>query len=134
VERAVYVGEPTEAVRKPFEVMVEANEAAISATRPGALLADVDRAAKEVLARHGYATRTGSGCGRGITSYEGNARELKMDLRLYADVVLEPGMAFSLEPDLQVPGIGVYRHCNTIIVTEDGCEVDSRLPRGVIWV
>ena len=53
-----------------------------------------------------------------------------MDLRLYSDVILEPGMAFSLEPDLEVPGIGTFRHCNTIIVTENGCEVDSRLPRG----
>jgi len=134
VERTIAVGEPTQAVRRPFEVMVEANEAAIAATRPGVLLADVDRATKDVFTKYGYGTRTGSGCGRGITSYEGNARELKMDLRLYADVVLEPGMAFSLEPDLQVPDMGVFRHCNTIIVTEDGCEVDSRLPRGVIWV
>jgi Xaa-Pro aminopeptidase len=114
--------------------MVEANEAAIAATRPGITLADVDRAAKEAFIRHGYPTRTGSGCGRGITSYEADARELKMDLRLYADVVLEPGMAFSLEPDLDIPGMGTFRHCNTIIVTESGCEVDSRLPRGVIWV
>lgn len=134
VERAVAVGEPTEAVRRPFEIMVEANEAAIAAIRPGVRLADVDRATKDVFAKYGYGTRTGSGCGRGIVSYEGNARELKMDLRLYSDVLLEPGMAFSLEPDLEVPGIGVFRHCNTIIVTEDGCEVDSRLPRGVIWV
>jgi Xaa-Pro dipeptidase len=135
VERAVYVGgEPPDEVRRPFEVMVEANEAAIAATRPGVPLVEVDRACKTVLARYGYPTRTGSGCGRGITSYEANARELKMDLRPYSDVVLAPGMAFSLEPDVQVPGIGVFRHCNTIIVTEDGCLVDSRLPRGVLWV
>jgi hypothetical protein len=92
-------------------------------------LADVDRAAKTVLTEHGYQTRTGSGCGRGITSYEADARELRMDLRLYSDVILEPGMAFSLEPDLDVPGMGTFRHCNTIIVTENGCDVDSRLPR-----
>ena len=113
--------------------MVEANEAAIAATRPGITLADVDRAAKKVFIRHGYPTRTGSGCGRGITSYEADARELKMDLRLYADVVLEPGMAFA-GACLDIPGMGTFRHCNTIIVTESGCEVDSRLPRGVIWV
>lgn len=135
VERAIYVGgQPPEAVQHPFEVMVEANEAAIALIRPGIPLAEVDRAAKAVLSKYGYTTRTGSGCGRGITSYEGNARELEMDVRLYSDLILEPGMAFSLEPDLQVPGIGVFRHCNTIIVTEHGCEVDSRLPRGVIWV
>jgi Xaa-Pro dipeptidase len=127
VERAVYIGAPSPEVLRAFEIMVEANEAAIAATKPGVPLVDVDRAAKAVLTRHGYPTRTGSGCGRGITSYEADARELAMDLRLYADVILEPGMAFSLEPDLDVPGIGVFRHCNTIIVTEDGCEVDYRL-------
>ena len=134
VERAVYVGEPSQAVRDAFQVMVDANEAAIAVARPGVPYADVDRAAKAVLTKHGYQTRTGSGCGRGITSYEADARELKMDLRLYSDVILEPGMAFSLEPDLDVPGIGIFRHCNTIIVTETGCEVDSRVPRGVIRV
>ncbi|MGH2615921.1 MAG: M24 family metallopeptidase, partial [Thermomicrobiales bacterium] len=102
VERAVYVGEPPADVRRAFQIMVDGNEAAIAATRPGAPLADVDRAAKAVLSHHGYQTRTGSGCGRGITSYsyEADARELMMDLRLYADVILKPGMAFSLEPDL----------------------------------
>jgi Xaa-Pro aminopeptidase len=134
VERAVHVGEPSRAVQQAFQVMVDANEAAIAVTRPGTPLADVDRAAKAVLTKHGYQTRTGSGCGRGITSYEADARELKMDLRLYSDVILEPGMAFSLEPDLEVPGIGTFRHCNTIIVTANGCEVDSRLPRGIVWV
>jgi Xaa-Pro aminopeptidase len=134
VERAVYVGEPSRDVQQAFQVMVDANEAAIAVIRPGTSLADIDRAAKAVLTKHGYQTRTGSGCGRGITSYEADARELKMDLRLYSDVILEPGMAFSLEPDLEVPGIGTFRHCNTIIVTEYGCDVDSRLPRGIVSV
>jgi len=134
VERAVAVGEPDEAMHQAFEIMVEANEAAIETVKPGARVADVDRATKDVFARYGYDTRTGCGCGRGITSYEGNARELLMDMRLYSDVVLEPGMAFSIEPDLRVPGIGTFRHCNTIIVTEEGREVDSTLPRGVVWV
>ncbi len=114
--------------------MIEANEAAIDMVKPGVRLADVDRASKDVFSKYGYDTRTGCGCGRGITSYEGNARELLMDLRLYSDVVLEPGMAFSIEPDLRVPSVGTLRHCNTIIVTETGSEVDSQLPRGVIWV
>ncbi len=134
VERAVAVGKPDERTHRAFEVMIEANEAAIAAVKPGVLLADVDRAAKTVLQKYGYETMTGSGCGRGITSYEANARELLMDLRLYSDVVVEPGMAFSIEPDVREPGVGTFRHCNTVIVTEEGCEVDSKVPRGVIWV
>lgn len=134
IERSVHVGAATPEVRRAFDVMVEANETAIAAIRPGMRLADVDRTAKAVLARHGYPTRSGSGCGRGIVSYEGNARELLMDLRLYAEVTLEPGMAFSLEPDVHLPGVGTFRHCNTIIVTPEGCKVDSRLARDPIYV
>jgi len=133
VERTVIIGPPTEKVRYDCEVMIEANEAAIAITKPGTRLADVDRTTKEIFKRHGYGTRSGSGLGRGIVSYEGNARELTMDVRLYSDVILAPGMAFSLEPDLQTED-GTYRHCNTLIVTADGCEVDSKLPRGLIWV
>jgi hypothetical protein len=43
-------------------------------------------------------------------------------------------MAFSLEPDLDIPSVGTFRHCNTIIVNETGREVDSRLPRGIVAV
>lgn len=134
VERTIYVGKPTEEIRRAFDAMVEANERAIAIIRPGVRLADVDRLTKDVLASYGYGTRTGSGLGRGITSYEGNARERSMDVRLYADVVLESGMAFSLEPNLEVPGIGTFRHCNTIIVTRLRCDVDSRMPRGALWI
>jgi creatinase len=134
VERAVAVGEPAGRQRALFEIMVEMNEAVIAAVRPGLPVAEIDRMCKARFARHDLPTPTGAGCGRGITSYEGNARELKMDLRLYSDVVLEPGMAFSLEPHVHAEGAGVFRHCNTIIVTPDGCEVDSKVPRGVLWV
>jgi len=133
VERTVVVGTPTPQVRAEFDVMVDTNETAIAAVRPGVRLADVDRACKNVFTRHGFGTRSGSGLGRGIVSYEANARDPSMDVRLYADAVLEPGMAFSIEPDLLSEG-RTYRHCNTLIVTPSGAEVDSRLPRGVLVV
>ncbi len=134
VERTVAIGPKRSKVQKPFEIMVEANEQAISSIRPGIKISDVDKMTKAVFSQYGYPTPTGSGCGRGIVNYEANARELAMDIRLYANHELVPGMAFSLEPDLREPGVGIFRHCNTIIITENGCEVDSRLPRDVLWV
>jgi Xaa-Pro aminopeptidase len=133
VERTVAVGEPSDAVRRDFETMVEANERAIETVRPGVPLADIDRTCKEVFTRTGHGTRSGSGVGRGAISYEGGWRESAMDVRLYADVVLAPDMSFSIEPDLRTDD-ATYRHCNTIIVTADGCEVDSAIPRGVLVV
>jgi Xaa-Pro aminopeptidase len=131
VERTVVIGEPPERIRRDFGTMVEANEAAIAMIRPGVTLADVDAACKAVLAAAGHGTRTGSGVGRGTISYEGGWRELLLDVRGYNAFPLEPGVAFSLEPDLQTAD-GTYRHCNTIVVTASGCEVDSKLPREVI--
>ena len=125
VERTLYVGTPNSQVRLAFDIMVEANETTIAMIQPAIGLAEVDRTAKGVLTHYGYTTRSGSGCGRGIVSYEGNARELHMDLRLYSELLLEAGMAFSLEPDLLEVGVGTFRHCNTIIVTDEACVVDS---------
>lgn len=133
VERAVSVGEPTKRQRELLEIMVELNEAAIAAIRPGITFGDVDRASKRILQKHDMVTPTGTGVGRGLTSYEGNARELLADVRLYNDVALEPGMTFTVEPHVREDGV-IYRHCNTVIVTAGGCEVDSRIPRGILTV
>lgn len=133
VERAVVVGPPSPRVKRDYEIMIEANERAIEAIRPGAMVSGIDAICKAVFSRNGYATRTGSGLGRGFVSFEGDYRELLMDLRSYSDLQLEVGMVFSLEPDLQTAD-GTYRHCNTIIVTQDGCEVDSRIDRGFMLV
>ena len=133
VERAISVGEPQGRQRELFEIMVEMNEAAITAVRPGVKASEIDALMKAMFAKHDLITPTGTGVGRGITSYEANARELKLDLRLYNDTVFEPGMVISIEPHVRENDI-VYRHCNSVIVTETGCEVSSKLPRGVLWV
>ena len=54
--------------------------------------------------------------------------------QLYAGINLEPGFVFSPERGPHVLGIGTFRYCNTIIVTETSCEVDSRSPRGIVRV
>lgn len=131
VERTIVIGEPSERVRRDFATMVEANERAIEAVRPAETVSRIDAICKEVFALAGHPTRTGSGVGRGLISYEGNHRMLGLDLRPYNDLVLEAGMAFSIEPDLQTQD-GTYRHCNTVIVTDDGCIVDSTIERGII--
>lgn len=131
VERTMVIGEPSERVRRDFATMVEANERAIEAVRAGVQACRIDAICKQVFDAAGHGTRTGSGVGRGLISYEGNHRILGLDLRPYNDLVLEEGMAFSIEPDLQTED-GTFRHCNTIIVTTDGCVVDSSVERGVI--
>jgi Xaa-Pro aminopeptidase len=133
VERTVAVEPVTDRVLGDFRTMVEACRAGTAAVRVGNTLGDVDRACKAVLTAAGYETRSGSGLGRGIVSWEGNARDPLMDVRLYSDLPIQAGMAISVEPDL-LTADGTYRHCNTVIATDSGPVVDSRLDWDLIVI
>jgi len=45
------------------------------------------------------------------------------------NTILRPGMVMSVEPGFYTPGVAGYRHSDTIVVTEDGCEVLTDYPR-----
>jgi Xaa-Pro aminopeptidase len=45
--------------------------------------------------------------------------------------LIEPGMIFTVEPGIYVPGLGGFRHSDTILVTETGIEWLTNYPRGL---
>ena len=45
--------------------------------------------------------------------------------------VLEPGMVLSVEPGLYVPGLGGFRHSDTILITASGMEILTSYPRAL---
>lgn len=114
--RTAFLGPMSDRQRRVYETVLRANEAAIEATRPGALLADVDRAARRVIERAGWGEyfthKTSHGVGIDF-------HELPAD-RADCPVVLEPGMAFSIEPGIYLPGEFGVRIEDLAIVTPDG--------------
>ncbi len=132
-ERTFFVGTPSAALARMFEVMCEAQQAASQALRGGAAARDVDRAARDLIARAGYGPnfvhRTGHSLGM-------EPHEMP-DLRHDSDRVLEPGMAVTVEPGIYVPGVGGVRHSDTFIVTETGSECitfgPKDLPSCIVW-
>ncbi|MCX3290442.1 aminopeptidase P family protein [Streptomyces sp. NEAU-H22] len=114
--RTVHVGAPTDEERRVHDIVREAQEAGFRAVRPGAACQDVDRAAREVIADAGYGEyfihRTGHGIG--VTTHEppymieGEERPLV------------PGMCFSVEPGVYLPGRFGVRIEDIVTVTEDG--------------
>jgi Xaa-Pro aminopeptidase len=114
--RTVHVGEPTGEEREVFEVVRRAQQAAFEAVRPGIACQEIDRVARKVIDEAGYGEyfihRTGHGIG--LTTHEppymveGEAREL------------EPGMCFSIEPGIYLPGRFGVRIEDIVTVTEDG--------------
>jgi len=107
-----------------FEVMVEAQRAAIEAVRPGATCKEVDEAARRVIREAGYAEYFihRAGHGLGLSSHE------PPYLRFDSDQVLREGMVVSVEPGFYVAGKGGFRHSDTVIVSKGGPEVVTKAP------
>ena len=78
---------------------------------------DVDRAARDVIRRHGFgddAFPHGTGHGVGFAAIDHTARPR---LHPASDDVLQPGMVFNVEPAIYIEGYGGFRHCDMVVVT-----------------
>lgn len=124
-ERTIFVGDPTPEQRTVFDVMLRAQLAAIDAIRPGRPCKDVDRAARQVIEQAGYGDafihRTGHGMGIDVHEPPFFAAS--------DETIIAPGMVMSVEPGIYIPGLGGFRHSDTIFVTEEGCEVVTEFPK-----
>jgi Xaa-Pro aminopeptidase len=117
--RTVHVGQPTDEARSLYESVLEAQQAAIAAVRPGATAADVDTAARRVLRRRKlarYFTHS-TGHGLGLEIHEAPRLAAEQDQKL------EPGMVLTIEPGAYVPGRWGVRIEDVVVVTASGCEV-----------
>ncbi|MEV8549081.1 aminopeptidase P family protein [Streptomyces glaucescens] len=114
--RTVHVGEPTDEERRVHDIVREAQEAGFRAVRPGAACQDVDRAARAVITDAGYGEyfihRTGHGIG--VTTHE------PPYMIEGEEQPLVPGMCFSVEPGIYLPGRFGVRIEDIVTVTEDG--------------
>ncbi|ORL78732.1 M24 family metallopeptidase [Prescottella equi] len=116
--RMYVLGEPDPQVAEQVAVLEAAQRAAVEAVRPGITAESVDAAARDVLADAGlgevFVHRTGHGIGLSVHEepyiVAGN------------EMVLEPGMAFSIEPGVYFRGRWGARIEDIVVVTADGCE------------
>ncbi len=117
-------------VREVYEVVRRAQGAGVDAARPGATAESVDAAARSVIESAGYGeyfiTRTGHGIGLEVHEHPymvaGNT------------VRLEPGMAFSVEPGIYLPGEFGVRIEDIVVVGEDGPVLMNHAPTELITV
>jgi Xaa-Pro aminopeptidase len=114
--RTVHVGEPSEEHRRVYEIVRAAQEAAVAAVGPGVACQEIDRVARSHIEEAGYGPlfnhRTGHGIG--VETHEPPYIVAGETQRL------EPGMCFSVEPGIYVPGEFGVRIEDIVAVTEDG--------------
>ncbi|MEU5686251.1 aminopeptidase P family protein [Streptomyces venezuelae] len=114
--RTVHVGEPTAEEQRVHDVVREAQAAGCAAVRPGVACQDIDRAARDVITEFGYGEyfihRTGHGIG--VTTHE------PPYMIEGEEQPLVPGMCFSVEPGIYLPGRFGVRIEDIVTVTEGG--------------
>ncbi len=112
-------------LQKAFGVVKSAADAAIAAIRPGADLKAIDSAARAVIDGGGFRGKFGHGLGHGLGLEIHEAPRMSPA----ATGTLEKGMIVTVEPGVYLPGWGGIRLEDDVLVTADGCEVLSSLPR-----
>ncbi|MEO7061216.1 MAG: Xaa-Pro peptidase family protein [Lapillicoccus sp.] len=114
-------------VADAYAVLEQAQAAAVAAVRPGVTAHAVDAAARDLITAAGYGEffihRTGHGIGL----------EVHEEPYIVAgnDLVLETGMAFSIEPGIYQPGRWGARIEDIVVVTADGVESLNHRPHGL---
>ena len=125
LERNVFMGRPDDKVRRYHKIAVEMQQAAFDALKPGAKCSDPDRASYRVAKENGVTEhlRHHTGHGMGLEGHE------PPFLDVGDDTVIRPNMVLSCEPGIYIPGLGGFRHSDTIIIRGDSAEWVNKYPR-----
>jgi Xaa-Pro aminopeptidase len=118
ITRTLAVGEPDAEMRAAYEAVRAAQEIGVQAVQPGTPTGAVDRATRSALERAGYGPyfvhRTGHGLGLEVHE--------PPYLVSGDETVLQPGMVFSVEPGVYLPGRFGVRIEDIVVVTPHGVE------------
>ncbi|MGM1048465.1 Xaa-Pro dipeptidase [Paenibacillus uliginis N3/975] len=125
ITRTFAVGHIGTEQERIYNTVLAANEAAISAVKPGVTYGSIDRAARAVIEEAGYGPaflhRLGHGLGMDVHEYP-SVHGRNEDL-------LQPGAVFTIEPGIYVPGVGGVRIEDDVHVTDSGVEVLTSFPK-----
>jgi len=122
--RTVATGTLPPALGEAYAVCLEAQRAALAACRAGVHTRDLDSTARGIIADAGLGEHFGHGLGHGV----GLDIHERPWLRQEGGEVLRTGMVVTIEPGIYLEGVGGVRIEDLAIVTDDGCEVLTRLP------
>lgn len=128
ITRTVVIGNPTPRQRRVYDLVYRAQGTAIRRARSGVVCADLDKAARTVIARSGQGKyfEHGLGHGIGLAVHEGPAVNSK------SKTVLKPGMVITIEPGVYYPGWGGVRIEDDVAITSGGHRVLTRSERKLI--
>jgi Xaa-Pro aminopeptidase len=126
--RTVHLGGATREERAAYEAVLEAQETAVHAVKPGATCGEVDRAARDVLEKAGWGKYFTHSTGHGV------GLEIHEQPRVAAgqEMRLETGMVVTIEPGVYLPGKFGIRIEDMVAVTAKGSWILTPVTKG--WI
>lgn len=118
ITRTVAVGEPSEKLKEIYQVVLDSQVLGVEKIGPGMTGIEADAIARDYIKSKGYGEAFGhsTGHGIGLEVHEGPGLSSK------SEIILEPGMAVTVEPGIYLPGVGGVRIEDDILITESGNE------------
>ncbi len=127
--RTLCVGPPASpTAARMVEVVAESQRAGVARVRAGAGTKEVDEACRSIIAEAGWADAFLHGTGHGV------GLEIHEDPRVASssEEVLTAGQVVTVEPGVYLTDIGGVRIEDTVVVTEDGCQVLTNAPKELV--
>jgi len=126
--RTVALGQPSDEMRKVYQVVLDAQKMSQDAVAAGKVCRDIDSIARNYIYSQGYEGRFGHGLGHAVGI---DIHESPRFSQTCTDVT-RVGHVMTVEPGIYLPGIGGVRIENTVVVTENGCDVLTKPSRELI--
>jgi len=123
--RTLILGSCEPEILKIYSIVLEAQQKALCAIKPGVTGKEIDRIAREHIEQNGYGKYFGHGLGHGVGLNIHEAPKLSEK----STDVLEAGMVVTVEPGIYLPGIGGVRIEDMVLITEDGIENLTSSPK-----
>lgn len=119
--RVVYFGEPDKKMKEIYAIVEKTKQAAMDLCRPGILVGELDKVAREIISSYGYGEyfTHSLGHGLGLDVHEPPTIRSK---GVYSEMPLQEGMVITIEPGIYLPNQGGVRLEDTLLITKDGFE------------
>ncbi len=126
--RTIFLGPATAKFKEIYEIVASAQQAAINELAVGKSCRDIDKTARDLIAEAGYGDNFGHGLGHslGLEIHEMPSLSAKCEMKI------EPGMIFTVEPGIYLPGWGGIRIEDTFIVEEKGLVKLTKTPNSLL--
>ena len=114
--RTVVIGKASDEQKKIYDIVLKAQLEAVAYIKAGLKCIDVDRVARDIIAKEGYGESFGHGLGHSVGLYIHESPALNVR----DETILAEGMIETIEPGIYIPGFGGVRIEDMGAVTKDG--------------